>query len=153
MENFVAAVRAVCYVSVGICIVQSITEGTRLRAQAEFILKLIFAVAVTAPIVSGVFNIELPDLSAFDSTDYSYSSEIYENELCTQLSENISAVLREQLKAAGIKAEKIQTEVNISEDGSISINRVIISTSDFEASARLIRGSIGQETEVINGSY
>ena len=153
MENFVAAVRAVCYVSVGICIVQSITEGTRLRAQAEFILKLIFAVAVTSPIVSGVFNIELPDLSAFDRNDYSYSAEIYENELCTQLSENISAVLREQLAAAGIKAEKIQTEVNISEDGSISINRVIISTSDFEASAQLIRGSIGQETEVINGSY
>ena len=152
MENFVAAVRAVCYVSVGICIVRSITEGTRLRAQAEFILKLIFAVAVAAPIVSGVFNIELPDLSAFDSTDYSYSAEIYENELRAQLSENISAVLSEQLAAAGIKAEKIKTEVNISEDGSISINRVIISTSDFEASAAVIRGSIGQETEVINGS-
>ena len=114
MENFVAAVRAVCYVSVGICIVQSITEGTRLRAQAEFILKLIFAVAVTAPVVSGVFNIELPDLSAFDSTDYSYSAEIYENELCTQLSENISAVLCEQLAAAGIKAEDPKYSLHLS---------------------------------------
>jgi biopolymer transport protein ExbD len=153
MENFVAAVRAVCFVSVGICIIQSITDGTRLRGAADIVLKLIFALAVTAPIVSGAFEFELPDLSAFDSTDYSYSTEIYENELCTQVSENISAVLREQLKAAGINAEKIDTEVNISQDGSISINRVIISTSDFEASAKIIRGSIGQETEVINGSY
>jgi biopolymer transport protein ExbD len=152
MENFVAAVRAVCFVSVGICIIQSITDGTRLRGAADLILKLIFAFTVTAPIVSGAFEIELPDLSAFDSTDYSYSTEIYENELCTQVSENISSVLREQLKAAGINAEKIDTEVNISQDGSISINRVIISTSDFEASAKIIRGSIGQETEVINGS-
>lgn len=152
MENFIAAVRAVCYVSVGICIVQSITDGTRLRSQAGFIMKLVFAVTVTAPIVSGVFNIELPDLSAFDRTDYSYTSEIYENELRNQLSENISAVLREQLSSAGITTEKIHTEVNISEDGSININRVIISTSDFEASAEIIRGSIGQETEVINGS-
>ena len=153
MDNFVAAVRAVCFVSVGVCIVQSITDGTRLRGQADMILKLIFAVAVTAPIVSGVFELEMPDLSAFDSTDYSYSAEIYENELRTQLSENISAVLLEQLNAAGIKTEKIDTEVNISQDGSISINRVIISTSDFEASAKMIRDSIGQETEVINGSY
>lgn len=153
MENFVAAVRAVCFVSVGVCIVQSITDGARLRGQADMILKLIFAVAVTAPIVSGVFELEMPDLSAFDSTDYSYSAEIYENELRTQLSENISAVLLEQLNAAGIKTEKIDTEVNISQDGSISINRVIISTSDFEASAKMIRDSIGQETEVINGSY
>ena len=153
MEGFVAAVRAVCFVSVGVCIVQSITDGTRLRGAADLVLKQIFALAVTAPIVSGAFEIELPDLSAFDSTDYSYSTEIYENEFRAQISENISAVLREQLKAAGINAEKIDTEVNISQDGSISINRVIISTSDFEASAKIIRGSIGQETEVINGSY
>ncbi|WP_303835429.1 hypothetical protein [Ruminococcus flavefaciens] len=153
MEGFVAAVRAVCFVSVGICMLQSITDGTRLRGAADIVLKLIFALAVTAPIISGASDIELPDLSAFDSTDYSYSTEIYENELFTQVSENISAVLRDQLKAAGIKAEKIDTEVNISQDGSISINRVIISTSDFEASAKIIRGSIGQETEVINGSY
>ena len=152
MDNFVSAVRAVCYVSVGICIVRCITDGTRLRAQAEFIFKLIFAVAVTAPVVSGAFSIELPDLSAFDSTDYSFSAEIYENVLKSQLSDNISDVLREQLSAAGIKTEKIDTEVNISEDGSIIINRVIISTSDFEASAAIIRSSIGQETEVINGS-
>lgn len=152
MDNFVAAVRAVCYVSVGICIVQSITDGTKLRSQAGFIFKLIFAVALTAPIVGGVFNIELPDLSAFDSTEYSYSNEIYENELRAHLSENISAVLRDQLYAAGIKTEKIDTDVNISEDGSININRVIISTSDYEASAEIIRDSIGQETEVVNGS-
>ena len=152
MEGFVAAVRMVCFVSVGICIVQSITDVTRLRAQAEFILKLIFAVTVTAPIVSGVFNIELPDLSAFDGADHSYSTEIYENELCRQMSENISAVLKEQLGAAGHRIEKIDTEVNISQDGSININRVIISTQDFEAAAEIIRGSIGQETEVINGS-
>ena len=152
MDSFVTAVRAVCFVSIGICIVQTITDGTRLRGQADMILKLIFAVAVTAPIVSGAFHIELPDLSAFDSTDYSYSAEIYENELRTQLSDNISAVLLEQLDAAGIKTEKMDTEVNISQDGSISINRIIISTSDFEASAKIIRESIGQETEVINGS-
>ena len=152
MEGFVFAVRAVCFTSAGICFVRCITDGTKLRGQADFVLKLIFAFVVVSPVVNGIFNIELPDLSAFDCTDYSYSSEIYENEMRIQLSENISSVLEDQLNAAGIKTEKIETEVNIMQDGSIDISRVIISTSDFEASAGIIRSSIGQETEVINGS-
>ena len=77
MEGFVFAVRAVCFASAGICIVRCITDGTKLRGQADFVLKLIFAVVVVSPIVNGVFNIKLPDLSAFDCKDYSYSSEIY----------------------------------------------------------------------------
>ena len=152
MEGFVFAVRAVCFASAGICLVRCITDGTKLRGQADFVLKFIFAVVVVSPVVNGVLNIELPDMSAFDSIDYSYSSEIYENEMRIQLSENISSVLENQLKAAGIKTEKIETEVNIMQDGCIDISRVIISTSDFEASADIIRSSIGQETEVINGS-
>lgn len=150
MENFIGAIRAICFVSAGICIVQCLTDGTKLRGQAEMLLKLIFAVTVTAAIVSGSFSIELPDINSFYSTDHSFSYDEYDSAVIAQTSENISAVLREQLSAAGITTEKIETEVNISAEGSISINRVIISTADFEAAADIIRGSLGQETEVIN---
>lgn len=152
MDSFVTAVRAVCITAVGVCIVRSITDGTRLRGYADMLLKLIFAAALAAPFAEGISDFEMPDLSSFDSGGHSYSMEIYQNEMSKQIAENISSVLLEQMKAAGIKTDKIITDVNISEDGSININRVIISTSDFEASARIVQDSIGQETEVINGS-
>ena len=84
-------------------------------------------------------------------SDISGYAEIYDNELARQTGENISNVLMTQLKAAGIAVEKIRTDVNISTDGSISINKVIVETEEPEAAARLIRNSLGQETEVING--
>ena len=152
MESFVTAVRAVCFTAVGVCIVRSITDGTRLRGHADMLLKLIFATTLAVSFAEGISDFEMPDLSSIESGTQSYSMELYQREVSKQIAENISSVLIEQMHAAGIKTDKIITDVNISEDGSININRVIISTSDFVASARIVRDSIGQETEVINGS-
>ena len=150
MEGFTTAVRTVCLVSAGIFLIESIAGGTNLKKQMEIILKLVLAVVIIEPFVGG--NIEF-DLSGIETggSDISGYAEIYDNELARQTGENISNVLMTQLKAAGIAVEKIRTDVNISTDGSISINKVIVETEEPEAAARLIRNSLGQETEVING--
>lgn len=152
MENVTIAVRAVCVTAVGICIVSHITEGTRLHSQAEFIYRLIFAIVVAGLIFNGRKQIELPDLSGFDSNEFSFSTEAYDNAVAEQTASNITDILLSQLNAAGISVDDIVTEVNISEDNGISINRVIIRTADFEIAAEIIRSSLGQETEVVNGN-
>ena len=58
----------------------------------------------------------------------------------------------QQIEAAGIKCEKIETEVNISETNSISISSVTIRADNFEAAAKVVRNSLGAETEVYNGN-
>jgi len=151
MGDFTEAVRTVCFVSVGICLIGKISGATKLKAQLEFIFKLILAVVIVSSFFSGDIEFDLSDIKGLcvaESTDY---SGIYENELARQTGENISDVLMSQLRAAGITVEKIRTEVNISEDGSISINKVIVEAEEPEAAADLIRNSLGQETEVING--
>ena len=135
MENVTIAVRAVCVTAVGICIVSHITEGTRLHSQAEFIYRLIFAIVVAGLIFNGRKQIELPDLSGFDSNEFSFSTEAYDNAVAEQTASNITDILLSQLNAAGISVDDIVTEVNISEDNGISINRVIIRTADFEIAA------------------
>lgn len=152
MENVTIYVKAVCVTAVGICIVSHITEGTRLRSQAEFIYRLIFAIVVAGLIFNGRKQIELPDLSSFDSNEFSFSTEVYDNAVAEQTASNISDILLSQLNAAAILVDDIVTEVNISEDSGISINRVIIRTADFERAAEIIRSSLGQETEVVNGN-
>ena len=69
-----------------------------------------------------------------------------------QTEKNISDVLAEQISAAGINCGEILTEVNISEDFSISINRVTVKTDDFFGAERIIRETLGSSTEVINGN-
>ena len=55
-----------------------------------------------------------------------------------------------QSNSSGIACYKIETDVNISDDGSISINRVILIADDFEKAAEIVRSSLGQDTEVVN---
>lgn len=151
-DNILTAVRNICCVSVGIYLLRLITDGTRLKKQAAFVLKLIFAVVFAAVVIKGCKEFRLPEISKYEKHDYSASAEMYRNEVERKASENISDILYSQLKAAGIDIKDLQTEVNISEDGSIDISRVIISSADPAAAAELIRKSLGQETEVINGT-
>ena len=129
-----------------------ISEGTRLKAQAAFVFKLVFAVAAAGAVLRVSRGFELPEIKQYEAADYSYADEIYRKELEKKAAGNISEVLYSQLKAAGIDIGEITAEINISQDGSIDISRVIISSSDPSAAAELIRRSLGQETEVINGT-
>ncbi len=151
MVDITSSVKSICVVTVCIFIISCITEGTRLRRQAGFILKIIFAITVISPFIGGLRNIELPDIALFDRKDYSFSTESFDSAVAQRTAANITDVLNSQLSAAGIQVEKIDVDVNISQDRGISINRVIIRTAEFEKAAEIIHSSLGQETEVING--
>lgn len=153
MEEFKASVLVVCTVSAGICIVENLVSGTGLKNQMKLLLRLIFAVVIVTPFIRGSFRLELPELDDFDAADYEYSQELYREELCSQMSESISRVLLEQLTAAGIGCSEIVTEVNISDENSIYISRVIVSTDNFEAAKAVIVNNLGSETEVVNGNF
>ncbi len=140
-----------CLVSAGICLIKEITGGSKLKVQIDMLFKLILAIVLISPFLGDDIEIKLPDISGIESRGSRDYSEIYENSIAERMGENISDVLMSQLRAAGIAIENIRTEVNISEDGSISINKVIVETEDTEAAAVIIRDSLGQETEVING--
>ena len=140
-----------CLVSAGICLIKEITGGSKLKVQIDMLFKLILAIVLISPFFGDDIEIKLPDISGIENRGSRDYSEIYENSIAERMGENISDVLMSQLRAAGIAIENIRTEVNISKDGSISINKVIVETEDTEAAAVIIRDSLGQETEVING--
>ncbi len=152
-NDILSAVRSVCYVSGGIYLIRLITDGTRLKKQAAFVIKLVFAVVFVSVVTNCCMKFEFPEIVSYEATDYSFEAEKYRNEVAEKAAENISDILFNQLKAAGIDVKELQTEVNISENGSIDISRVIVSSADSTAAAELIRKSLGQETEVINGIY
>jgi len=149
--NIVSAVHIICFVSASIYLLRMLSDGTRLQKQADFVYRLVFSFVFISLVINGFRNANFPEIHGIEAKDYSDSAEVYRNELAAKAGENIADILYSQLKAAGICIDKIDAEVNISEDGSISINRIIISSADPESAAELIRRSLGQETEVING--
>ncbi len=150
MEQIKNSVIAVCTVSAAICIIESLVSGTRLKNQMKLILDLVLIAAAVIPFLKGGIELDLSGFISERSIDYGYSLEIYNEELRRQTSYNVSSVLLQQINAAGIQCEKIETEVNISEDGSISITKVTLKTDNFKDAAEIVRSSLGNETEVVN---
>ncbi len=150
MEGIKSSVMAICAASAAVCIVESLVSGTRLKNQMKLILDLILVTVIAAPFIKGAFEFDLSGFRAYDAPDYEYSREIYNEELRRRTSYNVSEVLLEQINAAGIICDKIETEVNILDDGSISITKVTLIADDFEKAADIIRKSLGEETEVVN---
>ncbi len=150
MEEFRNSVITVCIVTAASAILGNLVSGTRLKNQIQLMLDLVIAIAVITPFTKGG-SPALPELNDIDTPDYSYSQELYNEELKRQTSENVRDVLMQQIQAAGINCVQLEVLVNISEDGSISISRVIVSSDSFEAAAEIIRNSLGADTEVLNG--
>lgn len=148
MEDFKNAVMAVCIVSAGVCMIENMVSGTRLKSQMKFLLNLTVITVLVASFTKGSITFELPD---FPSYDTEYSQEFYNNEICRQTAENISSVLSGQINDAGIICTEIKTEVNISDDNSIFISKVIISADDFGKASEIVKNSVGSNTEVVNG--
>ncbi len=144
-------IRSVCILSGGICAVRHIVGETGFAEQIEFILKLILMIFIVSPFVSGGISFELPEITNYEYVEYGVTQAEYEDELKVQTAENVSQVLLEQVSAANVICEKIDTEVNISDDGSIIISKVIVSADDFAKAAEIIRNTLGSETEVVNG--
>ena len=150
MEEIKSSVMAICAASAAVCIVESLVSGTKLKNQMKLILDLILITVIAAPFIRGAVEFDLSEFRAYDTPDYEYSRELYNEELRRQTSYNVSEVLLEQISAAGIRCDKIETEVNISDDGSISITKVTLIADNFEKAADIIRKSLGEETEVVN---
>ena len=149
MENIKSAAAAVCMVSAGICAVRSLVSGSALSKKAELILKTVFVIVLFSHFVSGCLNIELPRTENYELTEYGYSKERYNEELIRQTEENLSAVLVQQLQSNGIVCDNLSVSVNISEDDSIFISKVTVSTDDHEKAAEIIHNCLGSDTEAV----
>lgn len=149
MENVKSAVMAVCIVSAAKCLIGNIASASKLKNQLAMVLNLLLAVVMISPFVNGISEFELPEISDYE-LEYDYSSDIYAEVLVEQTAMNIESVLMEQILSAGIPCEKIEAEINISPDYSISISRVTVTSEDFQAAVEIIRKSLGDGTEVVN---
>lgn len=152
MEKIKAAVIAVCAVSAARCVICNIVSASKLKEQVAMIMNILLAIVLLAPFAEGISGFSLPDLGNYEMPLPDELQDRYSDALIYQTSENVSAVLAQQLESSGISFEKIETEVNISADYSIFISSVTVTTDDFEAAEELIKNSLGMETEVINGA-
>ncbi len=152
MDRIKTAAAAICAVSAGGAVISGLFGGTPLKRQMKLLLDVILAIVLISPFTGGGPAIDLPEVCTFDMGDYGYSRELYIEALREQTAANVAEVLREQIEAAGIECGEIEPEVNISEDMSIEIVRVVLTADDAAAAAEIVKDSLGADTEVVDGA-
>ena len=88
------------------------------------------------------------------SSDISLKNQHYNDEIIKQIEKNVEEGLRNELLAKNLHTEEISVNVNISDNNSISISKVIFYTKNSETEEEIyseIRKILGDETEIIRG--
>ncbi|MCM1328569.1 MAG: hypothetical protein NC253_03935 [Ruminococcus sp.] len=147
MESFRAIAFAACFLGIVITIFNSLYPSEKFAKQIKTIFSLIFILSVAKPIAAG--KIEFPEIGDTVSASAEYYSSLNDNTysyFISSVESNISAALAGKLREKNIYPEEIETSINISENGSISINEVKITLKDMADKAETERCVI-DETE------
>ena len=128
MDVFRMITRTACYLAVASAILDSLYPNERFGKQMKLLFSLVFMIIVATPFAKGQieFDIALPSSSqAFET--YSQSADDVEALILKTAENNINEHLTELLNQNEIYNVKIQTSINISDNNSISINKVTLS--------------------------
>lgn len=129
MESFRTISLTACFLGIVITIFNSLYPSEKFAKQVKVIFSLIFILSIIKPIAAGkliqtdyAVSASAERYEALGDSAYSYFLSSVEN--------NISASLEAKLRGKNIYPEEIETSINISDNGSITINEVKITLKD-----------------------
>lgn len=153
MASFSSLIAVACFISLAISFIDMICPEKKFDKQLKVIFSLVFVIAVMNPFIKGDINFDFPEFDMV-SADISFKEETYTDEVIKQIEKNIEEGLKTELMEKEIDTEKILVTVNISDNNSISITKVIFYTETSEKEEEIrteIRKILGNETEIIRG--
>lgn len=117
---------SICAVAVLSFIFEILTPNGNMKKIMQFVIAIFVIFSISLPILSGVSKFNFNFLNVNEGEDYKdISSNV--NDLYIKTSQSkISKLIDKTLKENQITAENIETNMDINEDGSIDINRIII---------------------------
>lgn len=142
-------VASACFMSVGICIAQTLLPERKFDRQMRIIFSLLFIAAIASPIMSGRLNFDFSELS--DSVTAFADVYDIEEDMRREIGKNIADGLAEELSARGIPAEKICVDVNIEDENCISITNIgfiPLYDKDAEEISATIKFLLGEDIAV-----
>lgn len=157
MESFRLISLTACFLGIVITIFNSLYPSEKFAKQVKVIFSLIFILSIIKPFAAG--KLALPE------SDYavSASAERYEalgdsayGYFLSSVENNISASLEAKLREKNIYPEEIETSINISDNGSITINEVKITlkdTAERSEAERCIKEATESSVTVIVKEY
>lgn len=153
MEAFRMVSAAACFLGIVITIFSSLYPSDKFAKQMKMIFSLIFVISIMKPLLSGKFDFPIISEAVAASADYysSLNDNTYDY-FIRSVESNISHSLETALNEKNIYPKEIETSVNISDSGSISINEVRLvleDMNDYQEAVKCIREAAESDVTVV----
>lgn len=131
-----------CTLGIVFSIVSSITDISKFKKE----FKLIFTAILITVLLKQVLSLDISYFKDISLEENPYSLEDYSNiqdYTYKSIQTEVETSITELLQQNDILCKNISVSINITDDSCISINRVTISTNDFEKSKQVIQQNFG----------
>ena len=147
MDSIKEMIVSICTLSLVIGIVHAIKPGEKFEKQIRLFTACLFLMAVLSPVL---------DISRNPEHDWSYEAgentqELYEaadEETLILAEEELEAALMQELAHQSIPCSRIDAEMNILEDMSISITSVSAASTKPEEAEKALRELLGEDVNI-----
>ena len=154
MSSVCSLVAIACFVSVAVSVADMICPEKKFDKQLKVIFSLLFVIASVSPFIKGTATFEFPDISDI-SVNKSIDYMEYTDELIKEIENNVARGLKDELSEKNLYIKEIYATINISDNNSISISKVVFSPKNDDDGEKIkneIKNILGKDTEIIRGT-
>ena len=117
---------SVCAAAVVCTLLRQLFPDNRLGQQGRMLLPCLFLCVLLSPI-SGLFSdVKLPDFTQESAVDSEQITARMRQQMVAQVNDTLLRMVNQSLSGYGWSAKKVVTDMDIGEDGSISMGQIIL---------------------------
>lgn len=126
MDGFRQWAASVCAAAIVCTLLQRLFPNNSLGRQGKLLLSCLFMCVLLSPALGTDLSITLPSLPQPDAADTAALEAQMRGQLVQQVNQTLLDMVNQALAGYGWEAKKVVTDMDIGEDGSISMGQIVV---------------------------
>ena len=116
----------VCTAAVVCSLLRQLFPDSTLGRQGKLLLPCLFLCVLLSPLSGGFSAVKLPDFTAVEPADSAALTARMRQQMVAQINEGLLEMVNQSLATYGWQAKKVVADMDIAEDGSISMGQITL---------------------------
>ena len=136
---------AVCAAAVVCTLLRHVFPDNRLGEQGRMLLPCLFLCVLLSPISGLSSGVKLPDFTEENTLNTEELTARMRQQMTAQVNNTLLQMVNQALEGYGWSAEKVVTDMDIAEDGSINIGRITLYVDERTARSATAVGQVAEK--------
>lgn len=154
MERFSGWAVAVCAAAIVCAVLRPLFPDSALGRQGRLLLSCLFLCVLLSPLSGGDWSVNVPTFTSEESLDSAALTARMRQQTVAQVNEALLRTVNQSLAVYGWNVQKVVTDMDIAEDGSISMGRILLYVDEDTAKRatavrQVVEKRLGTEVTVL----